>query len=417
MRISWSTHGVAWTLHLRLDEDDRFEGPGQTGAPVRLVTNTCTVTLPTAVAEPHPDLLAVAALLIVRPWVGRRLTVDRPVSATLAEALARTIGIDIGPVDGDLPARSADGQMGLSYSSGVDSMAVSELLDRAAPYLHLKRVAHPRIPNRATHVRSDQIEKLVRQAGERGRQVYVVESDLEYLCLPWPQFPTWPAIGMAGIVLADHLRLGALSYGSVLEAVYLGGGRRYTGGGSGGGWASVLSSVGLPLCRPAAGLTEVGTQMLAAGSDLADLAQSCLLGGAGRPCLACVKCARKELVTAALGRRAVRREIHARLRPGNRVARDLEQPPPLYMQNSVEYVVARVPNLAGTVLADLAARMSATVDSTSWNERYYPRALADEVPARWREEISQRLEERIDWMTADDVKIVETWDGASRLRT
>lgn len=415
MRISWSSHDVTWTLRLRLDEDDGLEGPGQNGDPVSLVTNSCTVRLPTTIAEPHPDVLALAGLLIVRPWVRHRLTLDRPVSASLAEALDRVMGLDAGPVDDALPPRTPTGRIGLSYSSGVDSMAVSELLDPQTPYLHFKRTKHPRIPNRATHIRSDQTAELVRRAGERGRDVYVVESDLEYLCLPWPQFPSWPAIGMAGVFLADHLDLGALAYGSVLEAVYLAGGRRYTGGGTG-GWASLFSTVGLTMCRPAAGLTEVGTLLLATGSPLADLAQSCLLGAAGRPCLACVKCVRKELITAAVERRPVRPEIRDRLRSGDPAARDLDRPPPLYMQNSMEYAAARIPDLGGTLLGDLAKRMAATVDSTSWNERYYPRALVDEVPARWRAEISARLDEQVEWMTVDDVKVVETWDGASRIR-
>ena len=93
MRVWWESGGAAtaataWRLRLRLDEDENLQGSGQGGAPITLVTNTCTVRLPVAAAEPHPDLLALAALLIVRPWTRTRISFDRPISPTLAEGLA-----------------------------------------------------------------------------------------------------------------------------------------------------------------------------------------------------------------------------------------------------------------------------------------------------------------------------------------
>ena len=415
MRLSWSSDESSWTLRLRLDTDDSLRGNGQDNAPVSLVTNECTVTLPSPIDEPHPDLLAVAALLIARPWVGSRATFDRPISSTLAEALHHTLGISAGPVDDALRGRDAQDHVGLAYSGGVDSIATSELLPSSAPRLHLQRVKHPRIPNRVSLAGATAMAQLAREAERRGLPVAIIQSDLEYLCLPRPQCPTWPAIGIAGVLLADHYRLGALAYGSTLEFVYLSGGRRFTGNGPG-GWKRVLSAVGLPLCRPVAGLTEVGTTIVASGSRLADLARSCARGTSGQPCLSCAKCARKELLSAASERRDIHPAIRRRLQPGSRAARDLDQLPPLYLQNSVEYVLARIPDLRGTILQDLAERIDATVESTSWNERYYGPALADEVPPRFRPQIEAELRRRFQWMDEDDIKIVETWDGAGRMR-
>jgi Family of unknown function (DUF6395) len=417
MRVFWTTSGGEWTLRLRLDADESLVGPGQGGAPVKLVTNSCLVRLPTPAVEPHPDLRALAALLIVRPWVGSRLTFDRPISPAFAGMLRNVFQIDGEPVDGALPARTPGPQLALSYSSGVDSIAASELLDATIPYLHHQRIKHPRMPNRANHIRADQIAKLVRAAGERERQVIIAESDHEYLCLPWPQFPSWPSVMVAGVLLADELDLGGLAFGTVLESVYLAGGRRYNAGaGRPGEWSTALVTAGLPLCRPVAGLTEVGTFRLALESGLRDLAQSCLLGYAGRPCLGCVKCVRKELLAAAVSNKPVHPKVRTRLQPDDPIAKEFQGSPPLHMQNIAEYILARVRDVEGTLLETLTTRVAATVESTSWNERYYPRALVEQVPERWRADISAGLAKRLDPMTEEDTQTVESWDGARRMR-
>lgn len=419
MRVWWescatATEATAWRLQLRLDGDENLQGSGQGGAPISLVTNTCTVRLPMVVEEPHPDLLALAALLIVRPWTRSRITFDRPISPVLAEGLAEFFKIDAGPVDDSLPGRVGGNELGLSYSSGVDSIAAAELLDPTAPYLHFQRVKHPRVPNRATHVRADQIARLVRRAGGRGRNVFITESDLEFLCLPWPQYPTWPALALGAVFLADQLRLGGVAFGTVLESAYLQGGRRYTGGGVS-PWSRLFAAVGLAVCRPVAGLTEVGTLALARESDLAGLAQSCLLGAAGRPCLACAKCTRKELLAATLEGRPIDQRLRCRLQPGDPAVKDLEGAPPLHMQNCIEYVVARLKDLDGTLLEQIAKQMAVTVESTSWNERYYPQAVLDEVPEPWRADIVGRLQKRIAWMTDREVELLENWNGLHQL--
>jgi hypothetical protein len=415
MRVSWTGDGEAWTLRLRLDAEESLTGPGQGGAPVELVTNSCVVRLPFRIEQPHPDLCALAALVIVRPWVGRSITFDRPISPVFGRMLGDAFGIDGGPVDNALPARAAGAQLGLSYSSGVDSIAASELIEPTSPYLHLQRIKHDRLPNRASHIRADQIAKLVRAAGDRGRRVLIAESDHEYLCLPWPQFPSWPSVAVAGVLLADELGLGGLAFGSVLESMYLRGGRTYSSGQSG-PWDAALTAAGLPPCRPVAGVTEVGTFRLAAESDLADLAQSCQLGYAGKPCLGCVKCLRKELLRAAMTGAPIHPRIRARLQAADPVAKEFRGAPPLHMQNIAEYILARVPDLGGTLLEGLAARLDATARSTEWNERHYPRALTDYVPDPWRAEVAARLAKRLDPMTGDDIQTVESWDGRERKR-
>src|SRR5690606_40388543 len=143
------------------------------GHRVRLATNSCSVHLPYAVPEPHPDLRALAAWTVVAPYTVSRIVFDRPVSPGFAAAIEEGWGIEAGPV-GDVAPRRGE-RLAISYSGGADSVAVATILPDA-PLIHFQRVSHPRVPNRWTHYRSDVLARL---ALRTGRDVTIVRSDLE----------------------------------------------------------------------------------------------------------------------------------------------------------------------------------------------------------------------------------------------
>lgn len=412
MRLWSRLEERTWLLTLRLDPEESLNGLGQSGMAVRLVTNRCTVGLPEHVIEPHPDLLALAAFTIGGAWVSRRLTFRHAISPLFAETLADQFGIVAGPVDDHLSPRTCGSRVGLCYSGGADSVAVSATLPSDSPHLHFQRVPHPRVPNRAMHYRADVAAALAGRAGDRGRNVAVVQSDLEYLCLPWPTYPTWPALAVGPVLMADHLNLGAVGFGTVLEARYLGDGRRYDTGDHA-AWGKLFAAVGLPFYRPAAGLTEVGTIRLASESDLADLIRSCSLGGLDGPCLACPKCLRKELLTAAITGQPLNKTLLRNLTDGSPAMRHLEGKRPYTMQPVIEWALARVPGLEHTALARVAHELAPSAESTAWVERYYRPALSDEVPAKFRLAVERFVTGRFDWMTREQELIVESWNPAA----
>ncbi|GAB2920079.1 hypothetical protein GCM10027280_03950 [Micromonospora polyrhachis] len=413
MRTAWEIDGTTWRLRLRLDPEDTLTATGQDGRAIELLTDRCRIELPEPAGGVHPDLRALAAWLILQPWAGRRVSFDQPVSSYFAEAIQAGWGVVAGPVDPGLAPRAAGPVAGLSYSGGYDSLAVSLMLPPETPHLFFRRVPHPRVPNRATHVKFDVAQRLVEEAGGRGRRVAVVRSDLEYLTLPFPMLPTWPAFAIGLTLLADRLDLGAIAFGTVLESRFLHNGRRFSRDGVS-AWAQPFAAAGLPMLRPAAGMTEVLTLGLAAGSDLGDLARSCLLGTNQSPCLACVKCLRKELILAALRRGPLPAELLRRIPATHRVARELlDGGPPFYFQDMLEYGLARA-RVDGTFLAALRDRLSPTIAGTAWAEHYYPPTLDLEVPPPWRPTIARFVADRIGLMTADEVTTVQTWDAASR---
>lgn len=413
MRVGWEVDRELWRLRLRLDAEEDLGGIGQGGRAIELVTDSCRVELPEEAGEPHPDLRALAAWMIVQPWGTRRVRFDRPVSAGFSEAIQAGWGVAAGPVDPDLAPRVAGPVAGLCYSGGYDSMAVSTMLPPETPHMFFRRVPHPRVPNRASHVQPDAAQRLVGQAGLRGRRVSVVRSDLEYLTLPFPMLPTWPCFAVGLTLLADRLDLGAIAFGTVLESRFLNNGVKFATAGPS-PWARPFVAAGVPMLRPAAGMTEVLTLRQASRSDLADLARSCLLGSAQGPCLACAKCLRKELIVAALHRRRLPAELRRRIPATHRVAVELlDGEPPFYFQDMLEYGLARA-NVSGTWLVRVRDQLPATIEGTAWAEHYYRPALELEVPAPWRPAIERLVADGIGFMTPDEVAVVQGWDAATR---
>ncbi|GII61923.1 hypothetical protein Skr01_20080 [Sphaerisporangium krabiense] len=408
MRVAWAAEGGEWRLRLRLGGGEGLVGSVTDGQEVELATDSCRVRTPRS-ADPgsvHPDLLALAAWTVVAPWARGRIEFDRPVSAGFAEALYGGWGIEVGPVGA--PGARQGSRLAISYSGGADSVAVAALLPEA-PLVHFRRVSHPRIPNRWTHYRSDVLAGL---AVKTGRDVTVVESDLEFLLKsPRPGYPEHHAVTVGALLSADAMDLGGIALGYEIGSRWLGGGRyvhRYTPDNpmwSGHGpWGRLFAAAGLPIVLPVAGISEAMTMRIALNSELKDQVRWCLRGDMNGPCGRCGKCLYKELIQAAIERRPMRTAITAD-RP---VARKWQQPPPYGGQEMIEYGCAHVPGIEGTPFARAAEYLQATRESTAWLERCYPPAV-EEVPEPWRKTIEAIMVRDFGYMGTDDIERVENW--------
>jgi len=413
VRATWSAEGATWTLNLVQDAEDPVFGDGQgktTGGgkmQVGLLARECHVELPRAISEPHPDLEALAALVICRPWIARRLHLRRGVSEPFAAMAKKLFQIDTGPVDNGLTPRTPGNAPLLSFSGGADSIAVSEMLPSGTPHIHLRRTPHPRVPNRVTQVRADAVERVAAEVGRRGRNVSIVRSDLEYLCHPWATLPHWFAIAIGPLLLADELDGGAIGLGGTFDTFYMDFGRRWTGPG-GSGMGPLCDLVGLPLLRPALVLSEIGTMSLTLQSDVADIARSCVFGDVKKPCYECAKCVRKELMTAALRGNGKLPPSLARLSESAPGWKQLSGDPPYYMQAQLEFALARL-DARGSILADLKGRLKPDPVETEWMLRYYRPALVDGIPTPWRSYIAEQVSTRLGFMTDADVAAAQAW--------
>ncbi|MBO3746377.1 hypothetical protein J5X84_09905 [Streptosporangiaceae bacterium NEAU-GS5] len=411
MRVLWARDDLTWRLQFLLDPEDSDTGTCADGQRIELRTNSCGVRLAESIPDPHNDLLAVAAWTIVAPWTKSRVTFDRPISARLAEALCSGWGVDAGPVSGD--ARTGS-RLAVSYSSGADSVAVAAMFPEA-PLAHLQRVSHRRVPNRWTHYRSDVLAGLAGLAAKTGREVSVVQSDLEFvLSFPRPGYPEHQAVAVGALLQADALDLGGIAFGYELGSRWLGGGRyllRYTPENpmwaQDGAWGRLFAAAGTPIVLPVGGVSEATTMRLSLESELRDQVRWCLRGTT-TPCGTCGKCLYKELIQAAVERRPMRTSVTA----AAPVAKKWQEPPPYGGQEMIEYGCARVPGIEETPFARAAEFLQATVASTAWLDRCYPPAI-DEIPEPWRDQVRAYMVDSIGLMTPDEARQVETW-GADR---
>lgn len=416
MRAKWHIDRGSFHLHVSLSPFEELTGFGQGQQEIHLITHTCVVDLPVDPQEPHPDLLCLAAILITRPWIGSTLRLSHPVSQAFAESVSQAFEFEIASVDNSLKPREAGHTVGLSFSGGADSVAVSQLLPADSPHIHLRRISHPRIPNRATHVRADVAEDLVRQMGARGPNVLVVNSNLEFMVGPYPSYPAWPTLAIGSVLLADHLKLGTVAFGSVLGSRYLHNGMGFDPRIDPDPWGRVLEAAGLPVMQPAGGMSEIVTFEISRDSRVGDLARSCALGTLRGPCLSCTKCIRKDLIRAAVDRTTLDPVLLRNLANHPEVAEKFVQGPPYYFQHTLAYALARAVETETTFLGPVKHRLQPEVESTEWLERYYGPALTQDIPEPWRDSITKRILQFCDLMTPEDESVVQRFDPLKDLK-
>ncbi|MFC5830300.1 DUF6395 domain-containing protein [Nonomuraea insulae] len=400
MRVTWSGGG---NLSFRLDPEDEITGKASDEYPIKLAINSCSVGgVPD---DAHPDLFAVAAWTIVAPWTRRRILFDRAVSAELAQVLHEGWGVEAGPVGAE--PRRAGARLAISYSGGADSVAAATMYPDA-PFVHFRRVAHSRVPNRWPHYRSDVLAKL---AAKTGRELSTVTSDLEYtLAEPRPGYPEHHAVAAGALLLADQLDLGGLGFGYELGSRWLGGGRylwRFTPDNPmwspHGRWGRLFAAAGLHIVLPVGGVSEAVTMRLALNSPMKAQVRWCLRGTDG-PCRTCGKCLYKELIQAAVERRPLDTPITAD-RPQ---ARKYLKKPPYGGQEMIQYGLARVPGIENTLFGPVLDYFDVSEESTNWLEHCYPPAL-DEIPPEWRAEAAAFVDANAGLMSEDEVRRVESW--------
>lgn len=407
MRARWEIDGAVWDLHLTLDPEDPVRGLGQGSRDIGLLATSARIVLPEAVPPPHPDLEALAALVIVKPWVSARLEMRRGVSQEFADVVERLMKIEVSPIDDALEPRLPGRMPVLAYSAGFDSAAASLVLPDNTVHVHHRRVPHPKVPNRATHWRADAIERLATMAAGRGRDVRILRSDFEYLVHPFPSLPHWLGFAVGPLLLADVLDAGTLALGGTLETFYMDMGRR---------WLSrnikplgldpLADTVGLPLMRPVLGVTEIGTMRMVLGSDLRDVARSCTYGSLTAPCGSCGKCIRKDLLTAAILGEPPASLL--KLTEGDLTKAGMFGDTPLYMQAQLEYALARFDPPQGPLTA-LRDRLAPDAANTAWMDRVNREGLAHGVPDAWQAVVAPRLEEDPGWMTESDLDVARSW--------
>lgn len=94
-------------------------------ATVSLWRRTCEIHLPQdwTLHSAHPDLLALAAVSIIYPFIGSKITLSKGVSNDFHNTFKKVTGKEILPIDPKLKPRKAraDSVPALAYSGGVQN--------------------------------------------------------------------------------------------------------------------------------------------------------------------------------------------------------------------------------------------------------------------------------------------------------
>lgn len=401
-------------LELEPEPGDPVDSPSASLAKDRAV-----FTLPEAfdLDGTHPDVLALAALLSCRPWIGSRLLLDRPVSAAFAEAVQERFAIALEPVgDGLAPRERPQGpRPGVAFSGGVDSVAAAGLLP-GEPVLYFLDRAIPLD-------RRDAIDKQAARVScedmrEQGFTVREIVTDVEYLRRPTGapvNLPTDLSFALPAVLCADLDGLDALTTGILASSVY------GLGGGAFGEpapdhallqWQAVTAAAGLGVQPAVAGLTEVATALVVEGLwGERVLSQSCNLGKPGLPCGACRNCFRKSLIAAA----------HDGAWPDNGAARRLLcnfqtlgdlSAVPVSNEGSIAFAMSRYDG-DDRRLAALRERYCDPGDDMEWMTRHYGPSL-ELLDERYREPVRRRLADFVAPMDEAQLAACRSWDRRRR---
>jgi hypothetical protein len=356
----------------------------------------------------HPDLLALAGLLVCQPFSGGTLELPRAVSPAFATAARRGMSLELTPVDPVLEPRRGTGVPALCFSGGVDSLAALAVLPGRTELFFLDRVQPADVDHAdvyestAAHRACDAVER------DHGRTVWRVASDLEYVRKPIG-FPLHVSNALPAVLMADELGLDAVGWGTVSESAYGIGKAGYIEYATRRDYrrlGAVFAAAGLPYLQSVVGVSEVGTTRIVAQSRFAGLAQSCIRGQP-EPCLSCKKCFRKVLLDRVIAGQPVEDAVVDGLLSSEAVRNYLSEEP-IHHENVIAYILARYEGSHPAMRA-LDARVGRRGSHLSWMDGWYAPS-AELMPERYRSEVRAGLERHLPTMDQADEEAMRGWD-------
>lgn len=410
MRASFSQSGqrLHVELHLETPADGKRADKARPSERYALVRPFFDTELPEGwkLEAVHPDHLALVALLVAHPFTVTRLELPFGVTAAFAEAQSASGRYVIGPVDPHLTpwTASKEGRPGLAFSGGADSTAALSLMPSNTVPVFLDRP----IVGRSLYRKDAALHSCARLR-RMGYDVRTVSCDLEYMREP-VGFPIDLANAIPAILLASHLDLDSIAFGMIMETAYRTGHvafRDYATSSHFRLWGGLFSAAGIPLNLVTAGVSEIGTLMIALNTEVGGLAQSCIRGSRRRPCRNCWKCFRKVLLQHVLqGDKLTShllKEMFA-IREAKKYLADF----PIKHENVLTYITSRYEG-GDEVMQLLRRRVRGDRLPTTWMEGWYEPSV-DLLPSQYRSQTITALNRVLRPLTSDEANFARSWD-------
>lgn len=340
----------------------------------------------------HPDLLALAAVSLVYPFIGSTITVPKGVSHHFHSTFKKAAGKEILPVDPNLSPRKAktDAVPALSFSGGIDSTAASILLPKDTHLFYINRITPKEFKNRysllnqeAAYYACDSMKKL-------GRTVHSIKTDLQFLRTP-VGFHTFLSDAAPAILLADYYGFDSLANGHTIEEGYRVGYTGYQDAKEGPVikiWAELLKAVDMPYCLPTIGLSEVCTYKIVMNSPYAKFAQACSRGKIQRPCMNCYKCFRKTLLEKVLKKEPINDALLDRLFK-IKEAQTILAKSPIHFENVITYICSQYEG-NHPIMNLLKKKTRGDTLDASWMEKWHPLSI-EFIPQKYQTYVKNEI--------------------------
>lgn len=299
------------------EKTDREKYKTRCGKIVKSSQKSCYFILPSAI-DPyciHNDILALTALLVIYPFIGKRLKMPYIVSHDFHNKVKKYLKIDIGPTElksdnNDKkefktiePRQIPDPQIArpsICFSNGVDSTAGLMLMPPNTVAVFQDRIFNP---SRNYLYNKDNVYYGINMVSQKlPNDFYMIKTNIEDVRVS-NGFAIDIGVGVSAILLSDYLNFDSIAYGYCLHDieqinpekipyVCTGDHTKFNYN----GWNEIYKSVGLYLNFVTMGLTEIGTWKIALNSPISGLSSACMRGRLHRPCMKCGKCFRKTML-------------------------------------------------------------------------------------------------------------------------
>ncbi len=363
----------------------------------------------------HPDVLALATILIIYPFSKQHIELSIGISSFFADLCKKVLKKEITPVDTHLKPRlsSSDAKITLAYSGGVDSTAALLLLPEDTPLFFVDRI----IPDQKSSIYSkDSAYHAYTTLENEGRKVYMIPTDFEYVRHP-VGFPVDLACCIPGLLLSDYENIDSIATGMILESAYGIGHeafKDYPNTWHYNVWGSLFKAVDIPISLVTSGISEVSTSYIVSHSKYASIAQSCMRAKNQKPCLRCPKCIRKVMLDHTLTYGQVPDDLlkHFFSLP---VAPQFFGSGTMHHQNVMTYITSHYHgNYEPMVL--FKRRMGGDILNVDWLERWYTPSLIV-VKEKYRSFVKKHILNYLKPMTRKEIKEVTHWNLSAFLES
>lgn len=359
----------------------------------------------------HPDLILLTTLLAIKPFTHKTLEININPSQLMVDACKIHLSLNIvcsKPLSSQRK-KPKDGNPGLAFSGGSDSIAALSIMPKNTVCIFLQRSSKGAVKSLYKDDAAIHSCKLVRKSGY---SVEAIQTSLEYVRNP-VGFPLDWSNSTPIILLSDHFKINSINFGMVLESSYGIGHTKYSDLRNRNiykNWSPLFDVANIPISLPTAGLSEVITQKIACTTAKNWDAQSCVRGAVNLPCMKCFKCFRKVLLDSEVGSAKLQANHFQIAKNSKEVARRLLERP-IHHENVLAYSLrnTKTNDPIGKILIEKIASLLKLNNNLNILEKFYSPA-ANLIDPSIREFVLSKISEVSQSTNFKEIDEIESWD-------